>query len=456
MFHCLNKRVVPLDLLTRYSFNGDKSQLYKRVVDYIDPKDYKNDILKIIMDEKFLPAGNTLVAGSQKLSPNCAIIGEITNQNVNDKKDLFIKLLSSAIGVGLDLSKTNDPVKILKDFSREAKNISLKWDRPLRGNMATLDITHDKITEFISCKNNLNKDLTIFNISVKIGDLYMNDVINNKNSEIFDTLCSSAHRTGDPGVIFIDKAQTEYSKYEGPIVTSVPCGEQFMFEGETCTLGAINLDKFYDNGFFDIDDYIKTIHLAVNFLDNTIDKLVIPDNNMNEKIRSLRRIGLGVMGFSTLLQKMNISYESYEALELSSLLSYCLTEEAINESKKLGIKYSSHKYSKDRRNISVTCLQPTGGIRRLVCDDGFSIEPLFSEAIKISPSFSVKMTSTWQKNIENAVSKTINLPNSATIEDVKNIYKESYILGCKGITIYRDGCRANQPIKCDGDLCVIE
>lgn len=177
---------------------------------------------------------------------------------------------------------------------------------------------------------------------------------------------------------------------------------------------------------------------------------------MNNKIRELRRIGLGVMGFATLLQKMGIKYQSEQALQLAEILAATLTKEAIAESERLAKKYGGHKYDHNRRNITVTCLQPTGGIRRLVGDDGFSIEPLFSEANSICPLFAVKMAATWQKHIENAVSKTINLPNSASVNDVKAVYLEAYRLGCKGITIYRNGCKEHQPIKCDGDICTIE
>lgn len=450
-----SSRLVPADLLNRYAFNGNKYHLYRRVVDYVNPKDYKEEILRAMCQEKFLPAGNTLIAGRKQLSPNCSIIGEITDNNKEEKKELFINLLSAAIGVGLDLSKTTNPVGVLKEFASEAKAISLQWNRPLRGNMATININHDKIVDFINCKLRGNHELSIFNISVKIPNTYMDNII---NDDIFDQICQSAHQSGDPGLIFIDQAQSPYCEHEGPIVTSVPCGEQFMFDGETCTLGAINLDTFYDGNKFDLDEYVKTIHLAVNFLDSTIDKLVIPDIYMSNKIRELRRIGLGVMGFATLLKKMNIEYESARSLQLAEILAYCLTTEAINESKRLALKYGGHKYCSERRNITVTCLQPTGGIRRMVADDGFSIEPLFDEVSNISPLFAVRMAATWQKHIENAVSKTINLSNGATVDDVKNIYIEAYKLGCKGITVYRDGCKDYQPIKikCDGDVCNIE
>jgi len=64
----------------------------------------------------------------------------------------------------------------------------------------------------------------------------------------------------------------------------------------------------------------------------------------------------------------------------------------------------------------------------------------------IAPEWHVKMQAAFQKNCDSSISKTINLPHDATPEDVENIYILAWTLKCKGVTVYRDGCRENQPM----------
>jgi ribonucleoside-diphosphate reductase alpha chain len=64
----------------------------------------------------------------------------------------------------------------------------------------------------------------------------------------------------------------------------------------------------------------------------------------------------------------------------------------------------------------------------------------------ISPEWHVKMQAAFQKNCDSSISKTINLPHNATAEDVEKIYMLAWELKCKGVTVYRDGCRENQPM----------
>lgn len=72
------------------------------------------------------------------------------------------------------------------------------------------------------------------------------------------------------------------------------------------------------------------------------------------------------------------------------------------------------------------------------------LQEVFKGAGEISPDGHVMMQAALQRYVDSSISKTINMPNSATIEDVKHVYELAYKSGCKGITVYRDGSRDEQ------------
>ena len=78
-----------------------------------------------------------------------------------------------------------------------------------------------------------------------------------------------------------------------------------------------------------------------------------------------------------------------------------------------------------------------------------SIRKVFVVAHDITPEWHIKMQAAFQKHVDNAISKTVNFPNSATIKDVQDVYMNTWKMGCKGITLYRDGSKRNQVITFD-------
>jgi ribonucleoside-diphosphate reductase alpha chain len=73
-----------------------------------------------------------------------------------------------------------------------------------------------------------------------------------------------------------------------------------------------------------------------------------------------------------------------------------------------------------------------------------AVKELFMTALDIKPQWHVKMQAAFQKYTDNAVSKTINLPRHATLDEVEEVYNLAYRLGCKGITVFRYGSRLEQ------------
>lgn len=124
------------------------------------------------------------------------------------------------------------------------------------------------------------------------------------------------------------------------------------------------------------------------------------------------------------------------------------------------------------RNAQVTCIAPTGTISLVMDASSTGIEPYYSRktikkladgstiekeikaiktAYEINPLDHVKMVAAIQPHISGAISKTVNLPNDASVEDVKDIFLNAYELGCKSITIYRDGSKGTQVLSIDKD-----
>lgn len=423
----------------------------------------------------------------------------------------FSKLRPEGALVKTTGGQASGPISFMQVF--DAMTETVKQGGMRRGaNMGILHIWHPDIEKFITCKNDNNK-INNFNISVAVTDEFMQAVHNEKYytlsgggevyaPDLFDKICRNAWKNGDPGVIFIDTINNN-NPISDDIEATNPCGEQPLLPYESCCLGSINLSKFYTpvDNTIDTTELRKVIGIAVTFLNKIIDKNVYPLPEIKINSQHYRRIGLGVMGWADLLIKMGIRYDSQNAVRIAENLSKFINDAAVEKSEILAkdhgafpaarcglVKDGFIKYP--RYNTTLTTIAPTGTLSIIAgCSSG--IEPIFATEMKrrhvdnkfdfvhplwalrkeldleeelfvtareIDYDWHLKHQIAWQKYFQNAVSKTINLPTEATVDDVKNIYMNAWKQGCKGITIYRDHSRDDQPLQAaqDGEKPTIE
>ncbi|VVC02460.1 Vitamin B12-dependent ribonucleoside-diphosphate reductase [Candidatus Bilamarchaeum dharawalense] len=425
------------------------------------------------------------------------------------------------------------PISFMSAFDN-ATNVIKQGGKRRGANMATLHVWHPDIEEFITMKQTPGV-MENFNVSVMVDDKFMQaveanvdyDLTNPRNGQVirkvnarslFKLIAYSAWKSAEPGLLFIDEINRKNPTPDADIHATNPCGEVPMPDYESCNLGSINLVKFVELDWsktnwkkkVDWNRLRYVTRVAFQFLDNVIDLNKYPIPQIKEQTMKNRRIGLGVMGFSRMLFKMGIRYDSELGYEVGEQIMKFIEDEATKMSHELGRARGSFPNFKNSplskqydamRNATCTSIAPTGTISMIAntssgiepvfalsflktvragqyyyCDDIFEhvmkVRGLYSQELMqkimeegtiahidevpddvknvfrvshdISPESHVLMQSAFQKNVGLAVSKTINMPANATVEDVENVYLLAWKSGCKGITIYRDSSRSEQ------------
>src|SRR5712675_594161 len=222
--------------------------------------------------------------------------------------------------------------------------------------------------------------------------------------DIWNRIIASAHKYAEPGIAFIDEVNRHNHMMNsmGPIMASNPCGEQFLHFANSCNLGSIDVNKFYDReNRLDWDRLAAVTHQCTRFLDNVIDTCAWPLPEINDVVKRTRPLGLGIMGFADLCLSLKISYGSPASIDLMDEVMGFVCREAWTESLRLGAErgvfselepnreaYAKFIYDEigisrevplTPRNYEVTTIAPTGTIS-LVAETSSGVEPNFSWA----------------------------------------------------------------------------
>ena len=434
---------LPIDIWNKkYKF---ENETFEEWLDRVSGGDQA--IRQLIKEKRFLFGGRILANrglqnhGKKVTYSNCYVLGiaddsiEAIYQTCADLARTF----SYGGGVGIDISPlrakgmkvnnaaktTTGAVSFMNTFSNVSEVIGQNGRRG--ATMISIDCHHPDLEEFINIKNDLNA-VTKANISVRITDDFMDAVVNKKDwnlffetedgdklvktvkaHEIFRLLAKNNWSMAEPGILFWDRIE-KYNllsndpdfKYAGVN----PCAEEPLPNGGSCLLGSFNLVEYYDEltQTFDFQKFKEDIPVVVKAMNDVLDEglPLHPLQIQRETVRDYRQIGIGMMGLADLLIKLEIKYDSDDAIELCDEIGFVLANESIKASALLAKEFGPYpKYNENAvlnsnflrantlvetynlvqchglRNSQLLTIAPTGTLSTMLGISG-GVEPIFS------------------------------------------------------------------------------
>lgn len=509
---------------------------------------------------KFVPAGRILSGagtGYEVTFFNCYVIPSPKDSRAGIMENIThtVEIQARGGGVGINLSSlrphgarvkkvngtSSGPVSWAKLYSAANHDVIQQGGSRRGALMLMLHDWHPDVIEFIHAKED-GVSIPGANLSVCISDKFMEAVEKDedwvtkfpdtsdpeydqkwdglietweamgkktieysriKAREIWDQICTSAWKSAEPGLHFLERSNKWGNTwYFEKLLSTNPCGEQPLGEWAVCNLGAMNLSAFVkEDGSFDYDDLDYKVRVAMRFMDNVVDANYYFWKENEIKAKEIRRTGIGTMGLGDALIKMKLRYGSEEAQPVIEKIYKTIRDASYDTSSDLAKekgsfpKFDDVKYLQGHfiqslptniktkiktqgiRNAVILTQAPTG-TTSLLAGVSSGIEPVFDfkftrkdrigehviyhplfqkwmeenpgvqkpdyfvGANDMSPLNHVQVQALIQKYTDSSISKTANAPFDFTVDQVKELYMEAYKLGCKGVTFFRDGSRS--------------
>lgn len=535
----------------KYQYNNESFDAW---LDRVSGGD--EDVKRLIIEKKFLFGGRTLANRGINNSGsyfNCYSRGFVED----DYKDIMQACVDIGLtfkaqgGQGISLSKirpqgtsvqglyTSDGIVPFMRIYNEVTSGTSQGGSRKGALMLSIDARHKEAETFIRIKSK-DGEIEKANLSLEIDNEFMKAVeeyyttgkvitLHEKKSysgheveydvipiNIFKSLVDNSYYWADPACLFVDRFRNyNLMQYDDEynIETSNPCGEQPLPKHGACCLSSLNLSEFVINpytpkAYFDIDDFVQSVSVAIKALDTLIDENYMrhPLKEQQDMSWNYRNIGLGCFGYASALMKLGLRYGSEEALKFTDdvfkdmFVTAILTSSLLAKDKGSFPKYKPCVYDSDiiknhfndreiqelkkrgLRNCSVLSIAPTGTLATMLGESG-GCEPEFAlkytrrtigmtdgkdcyydvycktakeymelNQCNILPDYfvgsadidwkeRVTTQAIMQNHVDTAISSTVNLPNNATQDDIAQLYIAAWKQGCKGITIFRDGCK---------------
>jgi ribonucleoside-diphosphate reductase alpha chain len=318
--------------------------------------------MQLIKNKKFMFGGRILanrgLTGRNVSYSNCFYM-DIPDDSIDaiyqTNSDLA-KTFSWGGGVGIDCStlaprgakinnaakETTGAVSFMETFNQTGGTIGAEGRRAAL--LLSLKSEHPDLPEFIELKT--KKDVIKYaNISVQISDSFMEAVVDGSDEymlsftryngetfskgidpvKVFHRIAENNYNWSEPGLQFIDKMKNYNHMFgydEFKIGGTNACSELSLPDGGACLLGSHNLSAYINrNGKFDFDEFSRCVELSVLYmnevLQDSIDNKRYPLERQLEVAKRWRQLGIGVMGFADMLMRLDIPYESDEAIYLA-------------------------------------------------------------------------------------------------------------------------------------------